>query len=635
MADENAEVRVKLVADDLSKAVVDGVMASMKALREEQEKTTKAAGEGASAAMRGAREEGEKAAHAAGHGGLAGELLKANLATELIKGGAELVTEAFHQAYEMTEKLVDAAMEAADAEEKQVRTMSGNLFLIDQGRHGMGAIKDYSRDMREEFAKAGVNMGVTTASITEAFNQIVSRGTMGSEKAKELAIQMTEVGKIVPGGMESLSQGFSMVELGMVRAKNPIVQLIAATHTLQGNAHSVAAAMQKMTPEKQMELAEKAIAKQAESLKKMGGLGPATMPELKTSFEGVKESFLESMGKPIEDALIPHLTALRNFLSEHIEEIKRYGQIIGQKIGQVIEYISAVVQGLYQGIAQDWGQIQAIFEDVFGDWMRAWDSTVKDSASIREEFTQMAHAFVGILKPILETIKATVEVAMQANDLLHGRSMHATEAGIRKQSAESEATNAVEGGKSMKDIDLEIQKYRQLALETGVSKESADAYAASLHDQAEASMQASAQAKDSLASGNFDAFNTYVDGAIKAQSDGAEEYAFKLLEGSEEGRRALLAGADHIGGGLDALMKVIGDKAPELARQLKEMQSGRVGKEGIIPPAHNINFNGSHFQIHQDFKDQDPDRLMVLFRQDLAKAARNRIESRSSTPFGL
>lgn len=614
MAEENAEVRVRLVADDLSEAVVAGVMASMKQLREEQEKATKAAGAGE---------------------GLTGSLIKANVVTDVLRGSAKLVTESIHQAYEMTEKLADAALEAADAQEKQTRAMAGNLFLIDQGRHGMAALRDYSADMREEFAKTGVEMGVTTASITEAFNQLVSRGTMGSEKAKDMAVQMAEVGKIVPGGMEALSQGFSMVELGMVRAKNPIVQLIAATHTLKGNAHEIAAAMQKMTPEQQMALGEKAIAAQAEALKKMGGIGPATLPELRTSFDGVKEGFLESMGKPIEDALIPHLTALRNFLADHIETIKHYGEVIGRDVGEVIDYVSNVVQGMYEGFSQDWANIESVFDDLFGDWNRAWETARKNSGEIRSEFRDMAAGFVGLMRPILAEIKAIAEVAMDANDILHGRAAGTSQSQIQMKSAQYEALNATGGSKSMAEVDDAIRKYRILAKDAGYSGEQVEAYADSLRATAEANMKASDQAKSALEGGNYDAFNSYVDSAIKSQSDGAEEYAFKLLQGSEEGRRALLAGADHIGGGLDELMKVIGDKSPELLRQMKELQGGRVGKEGITPPQHATNFYGAHFDIKQSFADSDPDRILVMFTDKLTRAARNRIESRVATPFGL
>lgn len=614
MAEESAEVRISLVADDLSDAVVKAVKQGMTELRQETEKARDAAG--------------------AGEGGMAGSLLKAHLEFEGLKAAAELVTETIHQAFELTEKLGDAAVEAAEAQEKQERAMAGNLFLMDKGAHSMRDLRDYAGETREEFAKFGMGAGVATSQIAQAYDALISRGTMGSEKAKELAEQMAVVGKVVPGGMDSLAQGFSMVELGMVRARNPVVQLIAATHTLEGNAHQVAAAMQKMSPEQQMALGEKAIAKQAEMLAKMGGLGPATLPELRTSFEGVKEGFFESMGKPMQDALVPELTRLRAFLMEHIEQIKAFGEKVGEGVAHVITYISDAIQGMYEGFQQNWGEIEKVFDDLFGEWNAAWSNARKDSGSIRTEFRVMTDDFVTLMKPILAGIKAAAEVAMDANDALHGRAVGSTQAQIAGRAA-GEVVGSAAGPGDMAKVDEQIRRYRVLAAEAGTAPEAIEKYTDSLRAQAEFNMSAADKAKSAVEGGNYEGFGNYLEGAIKIQSDGAEEYAFHLLEGSEEARRALVTGAIHIGGGMDELMKIIDEKAPELAHQLKEMMGGHVGPEGIKAPQHNLNFYGSHFELKQSFANEDPERVVAVFKRELTRSVTARIESRNSTPFSL
>jgi hypothetical protein len=47
-----------------------------------------------------------------------------------------------------------------------------------------------------------------------------------------------------------------------------------------------------------------------------------------------------------------------------------------------------------------------------------------------------------------------------------------------------------------------------------------------------------------------------------------------------------------------------------------------------------VDARGSTFNIKQDFRDQDPDRIAVIFSEDLNRHAEARIRSRSSTPFG-
>lgn len=45
--------------------------------------------------------------------------------------------------------------------------------------------------------------------------------------------------------------------------------------------------------------------------------------------------------------------------------------------------------------------------------------------------------------------------------------------------------------------------------------------------------------------------------------------------------------------------------------------------------------NVGKMEIHQEFRDQDPDRVVFLFKKDLVKQATRRIQSRRATPFGL
>jgi hypothetical protein len=46
-------------------------------------------------------------------------------------------------------------------------------------------------------------------------------------------------------------------------------------------------------------------------------------------------------------------------------------------------------------------------------------------------------------------------------------------------------------------------------------------------------------------------------------------------------------------------------------------------------------FNGGQtFQIKQDFRDQDPDRIAVIFQRDIARAAENRLQGGTGGAFG-
>src|ERR1019366_8769837 len=248
MSGGGADVRINLVVDDNDQQTTEKLRRD---LHDSNEELEKGKGEGKS---------------------LGSELLKVSLYTEAIKAGARLVAEGMHQAWE-----------AADEMNQQVRASAGLMSLMDRGQHSLDTIRDYAKDVREELSDMGTAAGESTQSMQEMFDKVIERGSRSTEEAKELVNQMAIVGKVVPQGMEGLAQGFNMIELGIVRARNPLVQLIASTGVLKGNAHQVAEALKHMSPAEQIEKANDAIKRQADILQKSGDFLIPTLPELKAS----------------------------------------------------------------------------------------------------------------------------------------------------------------------------------------------------------------------------------------------------------------------------------------------------------------------------------------------------------------
>jgi hypothetical protein len=629
MADE-PEVRIRIVADDQSEATLEKVKAGFEHV-----------------------EQSTKHAATAGHD-LAGEVLKGNIYFELAKKGAEAVAEAVKVGVESMEKMTEASLEAAEAQEKQERQMAGYLFLMDQGKHSMAQLRDYTGQQREEFEAFGMSAGIAVKDLVGAYDNLIERGSMSSEKAKDLTEQMAIVGKVVPGGMEGLAQGMSGVEMGMVRARNPVVQLIAATHLLKGNARDVAQQMQKMSPERQMELAERAIARQADALKKMGAAVP-TMEQLKTSFEGVKESFLESMGKPMLGALVPQLARLRDYLVQHIEEIKAFGERVGRAASDVIEYVGTALDGIYSGVSENWEEFRQTFHQIWGDWEDAWASATRSTGDIKVEFHEIGVTLRNVFVEIMRYVKAAGEVIMDASDLwsqvaaakdeliggkefdehgnkvVHkGRAVGSTDASIQAAALAEQARNPMQ---SQQEWERNKDVFVAKAQNAGMKPEEVDAYVAGLakvHDQFEKAAQ---DDKAAVASQNWAKVNEALQYNIDHHQEALNDYVIQQIAGSEQARDALLHGGITIAGGMDAMMKLLNEKAPELAAKLRGPLNPLSGK-GITAPKLTQNFHGG-IHIKQDFKDQDPDRILLTFRRDLANAAANRTVSRVSTPFGF
>src|ERR1019366_8427432 len=337
MSGGGADVRIKLVVDDNDQQTTEKLRRD---LHDSNEELEKGKGEGKS---------------------LGSELLKVSLYTEAIKAGARLVAEGMHQAWEMADHFREASMEAADEMNQQVRASAGLMSLMDRGQHSLDTIRDYAKDVREELSDMGTAAGESTQSMQEMFDKVIERGSRSTEEAKELVNQMAIVGKVVPQGMEGLAQGFNMMELGIVRARNPLVQLIASTGVLKGNAHQVAEALKHMSPAEQIEKANDAIKRQADILQKSGDFLIPTLPELKASFGNLREGFLEAVGQPLLDHVIPPLSELRDYLLAHKEEIAEYGAEIGQEMGKVIDVVVESTEGIYKGILKNWHEISSEF----------------------------------------------------------------------------------------------------------------------------------------------------------------------------------------------------------------------------------------------------------------------------------
>ena len=626
MGDPTAEVQIKLVVDDQSAETLEKVKAGLHETGNEAQVTSKLLAS-IDANIASLVEHSQHVAK--GSGDIAHEVAKGNLEFEIMKKGVELVGEGIKVAWEFTEKLTDASLEAAEAAEKQEKEMAGFLFLMDQGNHSMAELRDYTKSQREEFEEFGLTAGVAVKDLVESYDKLIARGTMSSEKAKELTEQMAIVGRVVPGGMGALAQGMAGVEMGMVRARNPIVQLIAATHTLHGTAKDVAKQMQHMTPEQQMKLAEQSIAKQAESLKKMGAIVP-DMGQLKTSFEGVKEGFLKSMGTPMMEALVPNLVKLRDFLARHMEEIKAFGEKVGAAAADAIEYVGSALDGIWSGLSMNWTEFKATFNEIFQDWEAAWGTSRQTSGEIKKDFETIGIALKDAFLDIAKIIKATVEVAMNANDILHGRAAGTTQAQMQGTVVDQQS---MDPKIAAKEWDKSIDKYRALAEDAGMSGAGLEKYIEALNQQHQRTLEGGEVGKADVASHNWDKVNEDLAYNAEHHQDAMNVALLEELARSDEGARAIFDKHIHISESLGDLSKMIAEATPELAAKLRDMGNVVKHQGGIKPAGPVQNFYGG-VHVKQDFRDQDPDSVLLVFKKGLANAAVNRTTSRSGTPFG-
>lgn len=608
-----AELKIRLVVDDQSKEVLDLLKNNLEDVKEKTHET------GTSVGM------------------IAKGVAMGNVAAGLLKESFMAVGEAVRSTYEMLERFAETAIDAASGEDDQVRSMTGLVFLLDKGQHSMAGMAQYAEQMHDELEEAGRKVGVNDVLMTDTFNTIVAKGALSTEKAKELTEQMAEVGRVTEGGIKGLGQGFSMIEMGMIRARNPIVELIVATGLLKGNAHEVAKAMMKMTPEKQLELATKAISTQSANMKTGGG-PQMTIAEMRTSLGGYREMFYESVGHPIIGVLMPALKSVQAWLGENRDAINNYAVAIGDDIGLVVRATEQAFGGIYRAVWLNWTQIDTMFERIFGDWRAAWNHAEGKGQGIYKMFRDMTTGLVDAFERMMWMAHTVGDIFMKANDIMKSQPVGTT-ALQTQQSALMERSEQFGDSHAIGSFDEAARRFKAMAEEMpDISQMAVDELTKNLRSHLEENLKNSELLKDNVATDKFDEVSNWINSSMKNNQENAQVYVVSLLAQSDAAMNALKTGAIHIDAGMDALIKTVSEKSPEVGRAFKEaltrMQGGGIRD---IAGRGALNFNMHNTQIHikQDFRNEDPDRIALIMRRDLVKTSVARVQSRATSPFGL
>lgn len=121
--------------------------------------------------------------------------------------------------------------------------------------------------------------------------------------------------------------------------------------------------------------------------------------------------------------------------------------------------------------------------------------------------------------------------------------------------------------------------------------------------------------------------------AMATQNAGAQQYIANLLAKSEGLQGAFLASANLTSEGFEALASMVESQSSEFAELLR----GRAaeGKKGAATPAAPkvVMTGGQTFNVKQDFRDQDPDRVAITFERDIGRSIERKLSAGSSV-FG-
>lgn len=595
---ETEQLRLEIVADDKTAAVLAAVKMGYAHLAAEQEKHAKKATPKPDSFL---SKIGGGVAMGIGMG----------IAHAVIRNVEEI-------AHEIPALLGEGLAEAI-GDAAQVHDLAGQFLLLSDGTKGFNEMKEAATAYHEEIEALAADTGKDVGQLSEAFNSILYSSEKSTDAVMELTTNIALASKVVPGGIQSISEGMKNLEMGMVKAKNPVVQLIAATNLLHGNAKEVAKQMVKMSPKEQAELAEKAIAKMADRAKAM----PMSFGEMQTSLKNIKDMALEALGYPLYDAIMPALSDFTRFMQEHREELEGTMEEIGDEVAGELTDVFKIAKDGFNTLrthSKDFKEAGGYFRDALKESAEVMKAVLGGVAGATVALTQASNAVM------------RVPSWLGQMDSVFGRmyQAHKNEAAGKDAAKEFGASPA-----TMTPDQMRVAKRMTMGgvLAGGGTQEEAErawAQAQTNHRIENETMgapieQANAELNPAIYAGAFNRAAAFHDEA-------AMEYAAQVIAGSEGLQKAFLESRTTLEDGYQPLIDLVKDKNRGFAEALVRLQKDNAKSIGAKVTQ---NFYGG-VNIKQDFRDNaDPDRIIQMFRRDLVQQAGARRSSRLATAFGI
>lgn len=586
------------------------------------------------------------------------------------------VTKGLDSIKEFGEEVLNASRDS----EEQVRALRDMLATSDKAGSSLEELGEHAKELREHLEGVAIATGDSTSSMISAYEEVSARTNKTAEETQKLIEDMAMAGKSIPGGINRISEAYIGLERGMIRPRNEIILLMQKTGVASGNVHQIAKGMQQLlekNPAKAFELADQAIGRMAAKLKD----SPLSFNETINSLKTLREQLFQTVGDPILKAMIGPMNELRSYLQKNKEKFGEYARELGEKVG---EWVKEAAEKIQQGF--EWVKTHA---DEIEDAIKSGAALLKQAVEFllahKEEIRDLMLAKMGanMLEKGAGIVGGAKAIGKGAAEVMSGgselfgleassagalASVGALAAGIAGLAATAWAAKTIYDDVSKfadDDSQARLEALQRAAKEGGVAHdtleqwrdalitvhpemvqminhlvEMGDAARKAAEDQAKDAHGVGDQLKN--AAGNKAAVQLFHD-AFKRMHDAHNEAQMKYLAGILGANSALVdamhkAGVDLTDIGEDLKKAYVamrpGDAtAGEEIQAILDEQRKAAAKSALTSAT--FDFRGSSFQIKQDFKDQDPDRILLLFQRDLGRTALAQTQAKGARGHGL
>lgn len=558
---------------------------------------------------------------------------------------------------------IAAGVYAAESRMESLKATTTEMLALAPGKNfSLNQAKIAADAYDQTFRRIAIGAGQTRADVAEAFKAVshglppgygyggtaggMYGGAVGPKRksgaqAEAVVQDMAQASRLVPGGLGALTKEYEEMKSGKFASNGALVTMVTTTGLLKGNAFEVANQMARMSDAKRIETAEAAMKKMAQTAKDM----PMSMGEMANSLKEVADLGLTSLGEPFVQQLMPLLTDVKGWFVNNASAIEMTASKVGSYIGGFVNGVGKIIGTFYSVFSSDSSKLGTYVQKAF-DYAKDAFSWIVDNAE------PLAKTFKDIFDVIITAIEKAVESAKKVYEYFNAPKAGegADDKGMTADETRSYLTNVmkdIKGGKvsaeertsSSGQVSSDLSwtmKRANAILDSGtLSTTEAAAFRKEL-EQLQAGFRgikdaAAAVPKEGPVSAEAAQalVNAYNQASLQ-HNEGNRRYIMSLLNGNVELQTAFIKFGGDVQGGLKKLaMDMNNTHFLDLVRDASKASLDK-GK----PLAPVVQFNGNTFNIKQDFRDQDPDRVMLVFKRDILESAKSRGQGTGALPFG-
>jgi len=591
--------------------------------------------------------------------------------------------------WELGKSFADAAIEGQKAD----KSIAG-LIAIAQGSQWSAAYES-AQALNDQLDEISVKAGQAGDDVGAAFQVMaeISGATEGGlAKAKEQTASLATIANTLGKSTADIAREFSFMGEGVVKTKGQLFQLLQTTGIFGEKTKDASKYWASLTEESRLEQLSSGLEKVASKLKD----SEPVIGDYLTTIDNLFGMAKEKLGEPIINSMKPALTDLIGRLKVAMPAIEKFGIVMGKEIGHWVDdavkqisegfkYMETHAEEIKNAIAEGYKTAKEVVmfildhkeEIAIAFGAKAAMPMLSAGAGAAGSLINASAKGIGPLAgtgggiaagaatmvAFAAAVGAFALVVDQWGDLMAstegGKSEGQQDFAAYQRSFEQRAAapdTGAWGKDEMKGFEQQRAAFVQLAQDLGENSRAAGeladrAFAAhkGIRDMVGpveeaqkmfdnfAKARAEGMIPDEASIATADSLIGQVGAsftkAMATHNQGASQYIANLLAKSEGLQGAFLASADLTSEGFEALATMVEGQSKEFADLLR----GRAG-EGKAAPATPaapkvVMTGGQTFQIKQDFRDQDPDRVAIMFERDIGRSIERKL-SAGTNVFG-